>query len=104
MNQRRHLRFLARLGLSPFIGASLVFVRLNLAEKWPLLVAIGMILSVLLYMELLVKKKRGLTTNPAPHGESLTSQADCPRENRVRRELTKLRGSLDGHRGVNSIR
>jgi hypothetical protein len=43
-----YLRFLTRMGLSPFLGAHLVFVRLNLAEKWPLLVTIAVILSVLL--------------------------------------------------------
>jgi hypothetical protein len=47
-------------GLSPLIGVSLVLGRINLAERWPLFITIAVILAVLLYMELLVRRNRGL--------------------------------------------
>ncbi|UCD71055.1 MAG: hypothetical protein JSW70_08630, partial [Syntrophobacterales bacterium] len=52
------LRCIARIGLSPLVGASLVFARAKLGERWPLLIAIAVITSVLFYMELLIRIKR----------------------------------------------
>lgn len=93
-----YLRFFTRMGLSTLLGAGLVFFRLNLAEKWPLLVTIAVILSVLLYMEFLIKRHRGLSRKPAPHEGSLSSQRDYLQESRMPRELRKPRGSFNGHR------
>jgi hypothetical protein len=47
-------------GLSLLIRVSLVLGRINLAERWPVLVTIVIILAVLLYMELLIRRARGL--------------------------------------------
>lgn len=47
-------------GLSPLIKVSMVLGGINLAERWPLLVTIAVILAVLLYMEPLIRRSRGL--------------------------------------------
>jgi hypothetical protein len=65
-----HLRSITRMGLSPLLGASVVFTRLKLAERWPLLITIAVILSVLLYMELLIRKYRRPTTKTFPSGSA----------------------------------
>ncbi len=59
------LRCITRIGLSPLVGTSLVFIRITLAERWPLLITIAVILAVLLYMEVLIRRHRGFTTKPA---------------------------------------
>ena len=59
------LRCITRIGLSPLVGTSLVFIRINLAERWPLLITIAVILAVLLYMEVLIRRHRGFTAKPA---------------------------------------
>ncbi len=58
INGKGHLRSITRMGLLPLVGASFVFARVNLAERWPLLITIAVILSVLLYMELLIRRYR----------------------------------------------
>jgi hypothetical protein len=64
------LRCIARIGSSPLVGTSLVLIRITLAERWPLLVTIAVILAVLLYMEVLIRRHRGFTTKLAyPRGE-----------------------------------
>ncbi len=60
----RHLRSIARMGMSPLVGVSRVFTRGDFAERWPLLITIAVILSVLLYMELLIRKYRRPKTRP----------------------------------------
>jgi hypothetical protein len=47
-------------GLSLLIRVSLVLGRINLGERWPLLVSIAVILAVLFYMELLIRRTRSL--------------------------------------------
>ena len=59
------LRCITRMGLSPLVGVSLVLSSVNLGKRWPLLITIGVIMSVLLYMEILVRRHRGLRTKPA---------------------------------------
>jgi hypothetical protein len=54
------LRGVTRMGLSPLVGLSMVFVRVDLAEKWPLFITIAVIVSVLLYMDLLIRRNRSL--------------------------------------------
>jgi hypothetical protein len=71
-----HLRSITRMGLFPMVGASRVLTRLNLAERWPLLITIAVILSVLLYMELLIRKYRRPTTKTSPSGS--TSRLSSP--------------------------
>lgn len=67
----RHLRSITRMGLLPLVGASRVFTRVNLAERWPLLITIAVILSVLLYMELLIRRYRRPRTKPV-HPENVS--------------------------------
>jgi hypothetical protein len=43
-------------------GACLIFSRTNLGEKWPAVVTILVVVSVLLYMDLLVRRNRNLAT------------------------------------------
>jgi hypothetical protein len=62
IREKGHLRSIARMGLSPLVGASMVLTRINLAEKWPLLITIAVIMSVLLYMELLIRRCRRVKT------------------------------------------
>ena len=57
ISQKEVLRFLTRMGLSPLVGTSLIFTRINLAQKWPLLITIAIILAVLLSMEVLVRMR-----------------------------------------------
>ncbi len=67
----RHLRSITRMGLLPLAGVRGIFTRINLAERWPLLITIAVILGVLLYMELLVRRHRSLTTkHPHPRRAS----------------------------------
>jgi hypothetical protein len=76
IHEKEYLRSMTRMGLSPLVGASLVFTRLKLAERWPLLITIAVILSVLLYMELLIRKYRRPTTKTSPSGS--TSRLSSP--------------------------
>ena len=62
------LRCITRIGSSPLVGTSLVFIRITLGERWPLLVTMAVILAVLLYMEVLIRRHRGFTTKPAYPG------------------------------------
>jgi hypothetical protein len=71
IHQRGHLRSITRMGLLPLIGAGRVFMRVNLAERWPLLITIAVILSVLLYMELLIRRYRRPRTKPV-HRENVS--------------------------------
>ena len=41
-------------------GACLIFSRTNLGEKWPAVITIVVVVSVLLYMDLLVRRNRNL--------------------------------------------
>ncbi len=59
ISQKENFRSITRIGLSPLVGASLVFIRINLAQRWPLAITIAVILAVLLYMEILVGRNRG---------------------------------------------
>ena len=54
------LRCIKRMGLSPLTGVSLIFAMISQTERWPALVTLAVILAVLLYMELLIRRKRGL--------------------------------------------
>jgi hypothetical protein len=65
IREKGHLRSIARMGLSPLVGVGLVFTRTNLVEKWPFLITIAVILSVLLYMDLLIRRQRRHTTKPS---------------------------------------
>jgi hypothetical protein len=76
IHEKGYLRSMTRMGLSPLVGASLVFTRLKLAERWPLLITIAVILSVLLYMELLIRKYRRPMTKTSPSGS--TSRLSSP--------------------------
>jgi hypothetical protein len=60
IHRKGYLRFLTRMGLSPLVGLGMVFVRVNLAENWPLFITIAVIISVLLYMDLLIRRNRSL--------------------------------------------
>jgi hypothetical protein len=61
INDKDSLRSVARMGLSPLVGLSMLFSWVDLPHRWPLLVTMAVIISVLLYMELLVRRQRGLT-------------------------------------------
>ncbi|MFQ5816077.1 MAG: C25 family cysteine peptidase, partial [Candidatus Hydrothermarchaeaceae archaeon] len=61
-----HLRSITRMGLLPLVGASLAFTRINVVERWPFFVAISVILSVLVYMEILIRTQRKPTAKTAP--------------------------------------
>jgi len=63
------LRGLTRMGLSPLVWTSRVFTRTNLSQKWPLAITIAVIVSVLLYMELLIRRNRSLKTRQPRHGK-----------------------------------
>lgn len=67
----RHLRTITRMGLLPLVGTSRVFTRVNLAERWPLLITIAVILSVLFYMEFLIRRYRRPRTKPV-HPENVS--------------------------------
>lgn len=70
------LKCVTRMGLSPLVGASLVYIRINLVQRWPLLITIAVILSVLLYMEILIRRHRKpRTKRPYPPGVSHTYPA-----------------------------
>lgn len=43
-------------------GACLIFSRTNLGEKWAAVITIVVVISVLLYMDLLVRRNRNLAT------------------------------------------
>ncbi len=43
-------------------GACLIFSGTNLGEKWPAVITILVVVSVLLYMDLLVRRNRNLAT------------------------------------------
>jgi hypothetical protein len=43
-------------------GACLIFSRTNLDEKWAAVITIVVVISVLLYMDLLVRRNRNLAT------------------------------------------
>jgi hypothetical protein len=61
INERDSLRSVARMGLSPLVGLSVVFSWVDLPQRWPLLVTMAVIISVLAYMDLLVRRQRSLT-------------------------------------------
>jgi len=61
--------------LSPLVGAALAINSVNLGEKWPLLITIGVILSALLYMDLLIRRQRSLTRKAPSSPKSCTSSA-----------------------------
>ena len=76
IHRSRFLRCITRIGSSPLVGTSLVFIRITLADRWPLVVTIAVILAVLLYMEVLIRRHRGFTTRPAyPRREHHSSGA-----------------------------
>lgn len=43
-------------------GVCLIFSRTNICEKWPAVITIVVVVSVLLYMDLLVRRNRNLAT------------------------------------------
>lgn len=61
INERHSLRAVARMGLSPLVGLSMLFSWADLPQRWPLLVTMAVIISVLAYMDLLVRRQRGPT-------------------------------------------
>ncbi|MHC4891576.1 MAG: CFI-box-CTERM domain-containing protein [Planctomycetota bacterium] len=61
INQKGNLRSMTRMGLSPLVGLSILFSWVDLPQRWPLLITMAVIISVLLYMELLVRRQRSLT-------------------------------------------
>jgi hypothetical protein len=75
IHRRGNLKSLTRVGLSPLVALSTIFTRLNLAERWPLFVAIFVILSVLLYMEMLIRGQRRPTTKTTPSGGASRSSS-----------------------------
>jgi hypothetical protein len=79
-------RCITRMGLSPLVGASLIFARVQMSERWPVFVTFGMILSVLLYMELLVRRHRGSIRRRGQPGEGRTSPAHWTQGKRDHRE------------------
>jgi hypothetical protein len=83
-----HLRSITRMGLVPLVGVSAIFAKLDLAERWPLLITIAVILGVLLYMELLIRTHRGLTTKTRSPGKNIPLL-----ENITSREI----GGVDKH-------
>ena len=68
IHNRVSLRGLTRVGLSPLVLTSMAFTRTNLSQKWPLAIAIAVIVSVLLYMDLLIRRNRNLKTKPPRPG------------------------------------
>jgi len=54
------LRGVTRMGLSPLVWMSLVFTGANLSQRWSLAITIAVIISVLLYMDLLIRRNRSL--------------------------------------------
>jgi hypothetical protein len=77
----RHLRSITRMGLLPLAGVRAIFTRINLAERWPLLITIAVIISVLLYMELLIRTHRGLATKSrSPEKDTSLLENIAPRE------------------------
>ncbi len=77
----RHLRSITRMGLLPLAGVRAIFTRINLAERWPLLITIAVIISVLLYMELLIRTHRGLATKTrSPEKDTSLLENIAPRE------------------------
>jgi hypothetical protein len=65
---KRNLKSITRMALSPLMGVGLIFTRINLAERWPLFLTIGVIFSVLLYMEILIRWHRNLKQRTAHAG------------------------------------
>lgn len=61
ISHNQHLIPITRVGLSPLVGLGMLFSWVNLPQRWPLLVTMAVIISVLAYMEFLVRKQRGLT-------------------------------------------
>ncbi|MFX1553972.1 MAG: CFI-box-CTERM domain-containing protein, partial [Promethearchaeota archaeon] len=61
INHNQHLIPITRVGLSPLVGLSALFGWVDLPQRWPLLVTMAVIISVLTYMELLVRRQRGFT-------------------------------------------
>jgi hypothetical protein len=55
------------LALFALAGACLIFSRTNLSQKWPLAITIAVIVSVLLYMDLLIRRNRSLKARPPRH-------------------------------------
>ncbi|MCK5552885.1 MAG: hypothetical protein KAJ09_07060, partial [Deltaproteobacteria bacterium] len=78
IQKKGSLRCIARVGLSPLVGASVVLGRVNLGKKWPLLITMAVIISVLLYMEILVRRCRGLATKPAHRPKGPGSSGTLP--------------------------
>lgn len=55
---------LTRMGVSPLLLTSLALTRTTLSHRWSLAITIAVIVSVLVYMELLVRRHRILKTRP----------------------------------------
>ncbi len=66
INEKNTLKSVTRMGLSPLVGLSMLFGWVDLAQRWSLLVTMAMIISVLFYMELLVRRQRSLTRDGTP--------------------------------------
>jgi hypothetical protein len=73
IHKRGSLRCIARVGLSPLVGAGVVLGRVNLGKRWPLLITMAVIISVLIYMDILVRRYRNLATKPAHRPKGLDS-------------------------------
>jgi hypothetical protein len=65
VHKKGSLRCIVRVGLSPLVGAGVVLGRVNLGKRWPLLITMAVIISVLIYMDILVRRYRDLATKPA---------------------------------------
>jgi hypothetical protein len=61
ISQKENFRSITRIGLLPLVGLNMLFGWIDLPQRWPLLVTMAVIISVLLYMEILVRRQRGLT-------------------------------------------
>jgi len=98
ISHKENLRSITRMGLSPLVGASFVFIRINLAQRWPLAITIAVILGVLLYMDVLVRRNRGFAAKPtyprrARHfsGTLRSGTTESPKK------IRKFHASISGH-------
>jgi hypothetical protein len=73
IHKKMSLGGLTRVGLSPLVGAGVVLGRVNLGKRWPLLITMAVIISVLIYMDILVRRYRDLATKPAHRPKGLGS-------------------------------
>lgn len=58
IKERDSLRTLARMTLWPLVGMSTLYSWVDLPKRWPLVITIAVITSVLLYMEFLIRRYR----------------------------------------------